>query len=82
MSLRRKAADSTGIAANEAVMCFCGGTEFDYSFVRFPMAHVSRCKACGLEHRCELKATPVKTVRPSPSDHPSGPGVGFPPFWY
>lgn len=81
MSLRRKAADSTGIASIEPVRCFCGGTEFDYSFARFPMEHVSRCKACGLEHRCELKVTPVKHPSPKPSDPPD-PSIGFPPFWY
>ena len=81
MSLRRKAAGSTGIADTESVRCFCGGTEFDYSFARFPMTHVSRCKACGLEHRAELKVTPVNQTRPRQSDK-SDPPVGLPPFWY
>ena len=81
MSLRRKAADSTGIAGNEPVRCFCGADEYEYSFARFPMTHVSRCRKCGLEHRCELKVAPTKQASSRPPDA-SDPSVGLPPFWY
>ena len=64
----------------EPVTCFCGGTDFDYSFVRFPMAHVSRCRACGLEPRGELKMEPAP-VRAG-SSQAGQPPIAFPPFWY
>ncbi len=81
MSRRHKAADTAQITGEETVTCFCGGTEYDYSFVRFPMHHVSRCRKCGFEHRCELKVAPE---RPRPATPPPGedPPIGFPPFWY
>jgi hypothetical protein len=67
------------IVEDDATRCFCGAAEFDFSFVRFPMQHVSRCRTCGLEHRCELKLTPTKAApRPSEPQQP----FGFPPFWY
>lgn len=68
------------IPEDEPVRCFCGAAEFDYSFVRFPMLHVSRCRNCGLEHRCELEIAPVKKAKARQPD--SEPPVGFPPFWY
>jgi hypothetical protein len=66
---------------DEPVRCFCGAAEFDYSFVRFPMLHVSRCRNCGLESRGELKIAPAqqKAATPPPGAEPP---VGFPPFWY
>ena len=80
MSRRHKAAESAQITAAEAVTCFCGGTEYDYSFVRFPMTHVARCRTCGFEHRCDLQIAPD---RPRPAAQPADeePPIGFPPFW-
>ena len=81
MSRRRRAADAAQIAEAEATTCFCGGKEYDYSFTRFPMTHVSRCRNCGFEHRGELKiATPAKAQRAAAG--PEDPPLGFPPFWY
>lgn len=82
MSRRRTAAAVTQAAEQqeEPVTCFCGAAEFAYSFARFPMAHVSRCRKCGFEHRCELKpATPKSPRAPTPPDDPP---MGAPPFWY
>jgi hypothetical protein len=80
MSRRRLAADAAQLAEGEAMTCFCGGKEYDYSFARFPMTHVSRCRNCGFEHRGELKISPSRAPRaPTP---PEDPPVGFPPFWY
>ena len=76
---RKTAKTVSRIADAEPVACFCGGAEYDYSFVRFPMTHVSRCRACGLEHRCELQIAPAKKAK-SPAAEP--PPLGFPPFWY
>ena len=80
-SPRRTAAAAVLIAEEAPVRCFCGAAEFDYSFVRFPMLHVSRCRNCGLESRGELKIAPVrkKAARQPPGAQPP---VGFPPFWY
>ncbi len=64
--------------AAPAPMCFCGGTEYAYSFDRFPMRHAARCKACGLEHRAELKIAAPQAAKPQPP----APDYGFPPFWY
>jgi hypothetical protein len=75
---RRTALAVTRTADAETVTCFCGGTEYDYGFVRFPMTHVSRCRACGLEHRCELQIAPARKAETRPPDQP----LGFPPFWY
>ena len=80
-SPRRTAAAVAQTIEDEPVRCFCGAAEFDYSFVRFPMQHVSRCRNCGLESRGELKVTPVKQ-RAAPSQPGAEPPVGFPPFWY
>ena len=80
-SRRTAAAAVVQIPADEPVRCFCGAAEFDYSFVRFPMQHVARCRNCGLESRGELKIAPVKQKA---ATQPPGaqPPVGFPPFWY
>ena len=79
-SPRRAAAAVAQVAEPEPLTCFCGAAEFDYSFARFPMAHVSRCRNCGFEHRCELKLTPVKHATAQPPD--AQPPIGFPPLWY
>ena len=80
MPRRRMAADAAQIAEKEPVTCFCGGADYDYSFARFPMTHVSRCRNCGFEHRCELKiATPKPRSTQTSSEDPP---LGFPPFWY
>jgi hypothetical protein len=77
MSPRRTAADAARPADSEPVRCFCGAAEFDYAFSRFPMTHVSRCRNCGLEHRCALKITPARRTATQPPEPPAG----FPPFW-
>jgi hypothetical protein len=77
-SSRRKATASSPLEGGEPVTCFCGATDFDYSFVRFPMTHVSRCRSCGLEYRGELKITQPP---PRPSSPPQAPPIAFPPFW-
>ncbi len=64
----------------EPPTCFCGGGVYTYSFERFPMTHVSRCKACGFEHRCDLQTAPPRKP-PKPPEGPIG-YQGFPPFWY
>jgi hypothetical protein len=74
------AADATRVAETEPMTCFCGGTDYDYSFARFPMTHVSRCRNCGFEHRCELQIATPK-LRPTAAQ-PEDPPLGFPPFWY
>lgn len=79
-SRRTAVAAVAQIPEDELVRCFCGAAEFDYSFVRFPMLHVSRCRNCGLEHRGELKIAPVPKAAARPADHE--PPFGFPPFWY
>jgi hypothetical protein len=81
MSRRQKAAGANQITEAETVTCFCGGTEYDYSFVRFPMTHVSRCRKCGFEHRCDL-LVPQPRARPSAPRAGEDPSIGFPPFWY
>jgi hypothetical protein len=84
MSARRTAARKAADAktAEEApVRCFCGGADYEYSFVRFPMRHVSRCKRCGFEHRCVLKIEPTRPP-PTPSPTDDDPPISFPPFWY
>jgi hypothetical protein len=80
-SRRTAAAAVAQIPEDEPVRCFCGAAEFDHSFVRFPMLHVSRCRNCGLESRAELKIAPVgkKAALQPPGAQPP---VGFPPFWY
>ncbi|HWF76202.1 MAG TPA: hypothetical protein VN694_03410 [Caulobacteraceae bacterium] len=80
MSHRRMAADAAQLAEGDPTPCFCGGKAYDYSFTRFPMTHVSRCRNCGFEHRCELKVTPAKPP-PAPAS-PEDPPIGLPPFWY
>jgi hypothetical protein len=80
-SSHRTAAAVVQIAEQPPVRCFCGAAEFDYSFVRFPMLHVSRCRNCGLASRGELKVAPVKkkaAMQPPGAEPP----VSFPPFWY
>lgn len=79
-SRRRTAAFAGQIIEDEPVRCFCGAAEFDHSFVRFPMLHVSRCRNCGFENRGELKVAPAKKVEPQQPG--AAPPVGFPPFWY
>ena len=81
LSPHRTAVAVAQTAEDEPVRCFCGAAEFDYSFVRFPMQHVSRCRNCGLESRGELKVAPAKQ-RGAPQQRDAEPPVGFPPFWY
>ena len=80
-SRRTAAAAVVQIPEDDSVRCFCGAAEFDYSFVRFPMLHVSRCRNCGLESRAELKIAPARK-KAAPQRPGAEPPVGFPPFWY
>jgi hypothetical protein len=85
MSPRRTAGAVTLTSDDQPTRCFCGAAEYDYSFVRFPMAHVSRCRNCGFEHRCVLNIRPAKATGPAKqaaSGRPQEPPLGFPPFWY
>ena len=78
-SRRTAAAAVAQIPEDDLVRCFCGAAEFDHSFVRFPMLHVSRCR--NLESRGELKLAPIK--KKAATQQPGAePPVGFPPFWY
>jgi hypothetical protein len=77
---RRSARVIKLIAGGQPLACWCGSTEHDYSFVRFPMEAVSRCKSCGAEYRCTIQPS-KPPPKPKP---PSGPPdfEGYPPFYF
>lgn len=39
----------------EPLVCSCGGEEFDYGMVMFPMVWAAVCQNCGAETICHLK---------------------------
>lgn len=66
------------MSESKAKACPCGSTDYEYSFVQFPMKWTAVCTQCQTVTTCTLKPTPPKQPpKPKPpTDYGGYDGMG------